>query len=69
MHLTPALLLWVESVRPGEAETWLTLSDVSLGETSDGASDGDLLQVATPHHLQAPCSRVFLHDVHHLTLV
>ena len=47
----------------------MTLANVSLGETSDRALNGDLLQAATLYHLQVPCTRIFLHDVYHLMAI
>lgn len=50
-------------------ESRLTLADVGLGETPDGAFHGDLLGVVILHHLQAPRARILPHYVHHLAVV
>lgn len=50
-------------------ENWLTLANVSLGETLDGALNGDSLQTVMLYHLQAPGTRILLHDVHHQTII
>jgi hypothetical protein len=50
-------------------ENWLTLANVCLGESSDGAFNRDLLQVVMFHHLQAPYARIFRHDVHNLMVI